>query len=224
MKYYPVFLRLSGRKCLVVGGGAVAAQKVRALLAAGGDVTVLSPQLGEELEQLSLRGRVTHLEREYRGGDLVGAFIVFSATGDERVDRQVADDAATAGVLINVVDRPQHCDFISPSVVTRDDLIIAISTSGASPAMARQLREKLEAEIGPEYALALQLLGRLRRRLKDLETPAPERTRIFNELIDSPLLELLRLQRFGDVDELITHTAGAEFSLERLEIDWSTAS
>lgn len=223
MKYFPVFLRLSGRKCLVVGGGPVATQKVRGLLDGSAKVTVISPQLTDTLTQLKLEGRVAHLPRAYQHGDLAGFFIAFAATGHDDVDRRIADEAADAGVLLNVVDRPELCDFISPSVVTRDDLIIAISTSGASPAMARQLREKLEAEIGPEYALALQLLGRLRHRLKELHTPAPERTRIFNELVESPLLELLRVGRFDEVDALICNTAGAEFSLSRLDIDWSAA-
>lgn len=223
MKYYPIFMRLAGRQCLVVGGGAVALQKVRGLLEAGGTVTVISPELTAELQQLKLQGRIEHLRRTYRSGDVASFFIAFAATGDDGVDRRIADEAADAKVLVNVVDRPPLCDFISPSVVTRDDLIIAISTGGASPAMARRLREKLEAEIGPEYALALQLLGRLRRRLKELDTPAAERSRIFNQLVESSLLELLRVGRFDDVDELITNTAGAEFSLSRLEIDWSAA-
>jgi precorrin-2 dehydrogenase/sirohydrochlorin ferrochelatase len=220
MKYYPIFVRAAGRKCLVVGGGTVAEQKVRSLLDAGADVTVVSPDLTPKLERMVNRGDIRCIRRLYDSGDASGYFIVFAATGGD-LDRRIVDDAAQSGALLNVVDQPELCDFISPGVVARDDLTIAISTSGASPAMARQLRQKLEAEIGPEYALALQLLGRLRQRLKDKDIGASERSRIFNELVESPLLELLRRRRFAEVDALLGHATGARFTLSSLEINWS---
>lgn len=224
MKYYPIFVRAAGRSCLVVGGGSVAEQKVRGLLDAGARVTVVSPDLTGDLEHMARLGKVECVRRAYTPGDIAGHFIVFAATGRPSVDRQIADDAARGGALLNVVDRPELCDFISPAVVARDNLTIAISTSGASPAMARQLRRKLEAEIGPEYALALQLLGRLRHRLKQLDLPAGERMKICNELVESPLLDLLRRRRFDDVDALLGNATGARFSLSSLEIDWSRES
>jgi len=223
MKYYPIFVRVAGRRCLVVGGGPVAEQKVRSLLDADARVTVVSPEATSDLKQMADRGEIEYHPRTFRVGDTSGCFMAFAATGRDEVDRQIVDDATTNGALLNVVDRPQLCDFISPAVVARDDLMIAISTSGASPAMSRQLRRKLEAELGPEYALALQLLGRLRERLKDLDVPSSERSRIFNDLVESPLLELLRRRRFGDVNALLGNATGERFSLSNLDLDWSDA-
>lgn len=221
MKYYPIFVRAAGRDCLVVGGGAVAEQKVRGLLDAGAAVTVVSPTLTRTLEEMADRGAIDCRRRPYEEGEASRFFIVFAATGRADVDHTIATDAAASGALLNVVDRPELCDFISPGVVARDDLTIAISTSGTSPAMARRLRRKLEEEIGPEYGLALRLLGRLRGRLKEIDMPAGERSRIFNGLVESPLLELLRDRRFGEVDALLAAVTGGRFDLDGLAIDWS---
>lgn len=223
MKYYPIFVRAAGRKCVVVGGGVIAEHKVRSLLDAEAAVTVVSPQLTETLEEMRRGGRITSVRRAYQSGDLRDCFIAFAATGDDAVDRAIADEAAQTSVLLNVVDRAELCDFISPAVVARDDLTIAISTSGASPAMARQLRQKLEAEIGPEYGLALKLLGSLRVRLKDLDVASGERARIFSHLVESPLLDLLRRRRFNEVDALLAAATGQRFSLNSLAIDWADA-
>jgi precorrin-2 dehydrogenase/sirohydrochlorin ferrochelatase len=221
MKYYPMFVRLTGRRCLVVGGGALAAGKARSLIDAGAQVTVISPCLCDELQKLAETGRITHEKRSYESADAGGYFLAFSAAGDDAIDERVAADAEAAGVLVNVVDRTSLCDFIAPAVVRRDDLVIAISTSGASPALAKRLRRQLEDELGPEYALALQLLGRLRARLKDTATPSSERARIFAKLVDSPLLDLLRQRRFDEVDALLAAAAGEQVSLGSLAIDWS---
>lgn len=221
MKYYPIFVRVAGRRCLVVGGDDLAAAKTRGLLDAGAQVTVISPTLCDTLQSLADAGGLVHEARDYAAGDVAGFFLAFSATGADGVDRRIAADAAAAGVMLNVIDRTELCDFIAPAVVRRDDLVVAISTSGASPALAKSLRRRLEDELGPEYALALQLLGRLRARLKSMATPAAERSRIFAALVDSSLLDLLRQRRFDEVDSLLAAAAGEQISLGSLEIDWS---
>jgi precorrin-2 dehydrogenase len=219
MSYYPVFLRVAGRPCLVIGGGRVAEQKVDSLLKACADVTVMSPQLTPRLTALAAAGRIEHRPHRYASGDLAGFFLVYAATDDAALHEQIAIEADAAGVLLNVVDRPQLCHFIVPSVVERGDLMIATSTSGASPAMAKRIRRDLEHRFGPEYALALQLLRRVRERLAGSGCEGTERRRIFAALVDSPLLEYLRLGNGRDIDALLATTVGAGVSLASLGID-----
>lgn len=221
MKYYPVFLRVAGRLCLVIGGGKVAEQKVKSLLEAGARVTVISPELTLALARLAATHQVVHHARPYRHGDLQGSLLAYAATDDEHLHAQIARDAREAGVLVNVADRPQWCDFIVPSVVRRGDLVIAASTSGTSPAMAKRIRKELQAAFGPEYATALHLLGRLRERLAERPLTSAERQRIFTALVESPLLEYLRERRTGEVDRLLATTVGDGTSLASLGLELS---
>src|SRR6185295_7397304 len=128
----------------------------------------------------------------YRQGDIQGYRIAIAATADDTAQQEIAAEANAAGVLLNVVDQPDLCDFIVPSLMERGDLLIATSTSGKSPAMARRIRQELEGHFGPEYAQALLLLGRLREYLSRRSLPPAERTRILNALVDSPLLNHLQ--------------------------------
>ncbi|HMB84890.1 MAG TPA: bifunctional precorrin-2 dehydrogenase/sirohydrochlorin ferrochelatase, partial [Methylomirabilota bacterium] len=143
MAYYPVCLEMAGRRCLVVGAGTVAERKVNGLLGAGARVTVVSPSATERLLDWARAGRIGMTLREYAADDLAGHSIVFAATDDGLVNAEVARDARAAGVLINAADDPAHCDFILPAVLTRGDLTVAVSTGGASPALARVVRDEL---------------------------------------------------------------------------------
>jgi precorrin-2 dehydrogenase/sirohydrochlorin ferrochelatase len=221
MKYYPVFLRVAGRPCLVIGGGPVGQQKTQSLLRAGAQVTVISPNLTPALSTFAAAARIQHHQRPYASGDLHGFFLAYAATGDERLHTQIARDAREAGVLFNVVDRPQLCDFIAPSVMERGDLLIATSTSGASPALAKRIRQDLEGMFGAEYDLALQLLGRLRERLVRRRLTLPQRQRIFTSLVDSPLLDYLRTHQTTEIDRLLAATVGTGVSLASLGMELS---
>lgn len=218
MNYYPIFLRVAGRSCLVVGGGRVAEQKVESLLAAGACVTVISPELTPRLKALATAEDIVHRNRVYTRGDLAGFFLAYAATNDDELHAQIATEADAAGILLNVVDRPQLCDFITPSVVARGDLVIAASTGGASPAMAKHIRRELEEIFGPEYALALALLRRVRESLATGTYTGAERQRIFNALVHSPLLDYLRRGQSHDVDALLASTVGNGTSLASLGI------
>ena len=165
MRYYPIFVDLSGQACLVVGGGSVAERKVTSLLNADGQVTVISPTLTTQLRSWATERRITTFERAYQPGDMSGFTLVFAATSDEILHQNLAAEAKQAGILLNVVDRPRLCSFIVPAVVSQGDLSLAISTGGASPALAKKIRRELAADFGPEYGLALQLLARIRERL-----------------------------------------------------------
>ncbi len=224
MNYYPIFLRVAGRPCLVVGGGRVAEQKVESLLTAGARVTVISPRLAPRLQALATAGHMTHVPRTYTEGDLTGFLLVCAATDDSPLQARIAAEAETAGVLINVVDCPQLCDFITPSVMERGDLMIATSTNGASPAMAKRIRRELEQTFGPEYELALRLLRRVRESLLASTCTSTKRQQIFNTLVDSPLLEYLRDGRHRDIDALLGSAMGAGVSLASLGIELPAVS
>jgi precorrin-2 dehydrogenase/sirohydrochlorin ferrochelatase len=159
VNYYPVFLNLNGKKAVVVGGGKVSQRKVISLLDAGADVTVISPSLTSELRKALFRGRIRHIPRLYRKNDLKGAFLVVAATDSAETNRKVSKDAPA---LVNVVDVPEECNFIAPSVVRRGQLLIAISTGGASPAFSRALRKDLQVRYGPEFSGYLKFVKEIR--------------------------------------------------------------
>jgi precorrin-2 dehydrogenase/sirohydrochlorin ferrochelatase len=218
MKFYPAFLKLEGRPCLVFGGGTIAERKVEALLASGAVVTVISPTLTKGLSALREYGCIAWRQRRYERGDLKGFVLAISATGDEPADATIAAEAEREGVLLNVVDRPRLCSFISPALVDRGDLTIAISTGGASPALARGIREELEQRFGPEYALALEILRAVRLRLAQEARPPSERREILSRLARSNLLESLRNGRSAEVDQLLGSTVGSGTSVANLGI------
>jgi len=165
--YYPVSLSLSGRKCLVVGGGSVAQRKVATLLEHDAEVRVISPELCPELEQMAAKGLIKALAREYQSGDLKGAFVVIAATDDGKINDLVAQEAEQRGMLVNVVDDPTVSNFIVPSYLRRGDITVAVSTAGRSPALARKIRHRLEKEFGAEYATLARLIDDVRSELKE---------------------------------------------------------
>jgi precorrin-2 dehydrogenase/sirohydrochlorin ferrochelatase len=196
MGYIPIFLDVTDRKCLVVGGGEVAGRKVEALLGAGAQVTVVSPRLSQPLHSLTARGLVTHIARDYERGDIRGCVLVYAATDDPKLHRELVAEARALGIPVNVVDVPELCTFISPAVVNRGELQIAISTGGASPAFAARLRRSLEDQFGTEYARTLEVLRAARRRLHADEMDPTERMRRLKELADSALPDAIAA---GDV-------------------------
>lgn len=193
MKTYTICLTgLAQRLCIVVGGGKVASRKVTGLLEAGAAVTVISPVLDDAIQHAASQEQIRWIARPYQEGDLAGAFLVIAATDDAPVNHAVFAEAEGRHILVNVVDDPQHSNFILPAQVRRGDLSIAISTGGASPALARRLREKLDADFGPEYTLLVQLLGEMRPRLLERFAPGEARLQAALQLIDSDLRTVLR--------------------------------
>ena len=218
MKYYPIFLDLRGKKCLVVGGGGVAQRKVEILLEAKAKVTLISPHVTPGLRELKKKGKVRYLARKYRKGDTKGFFLAYDASADPRVHSLVVKEALDNHVLINVVDRPKLCNFIAPAVVQRGNLVIAVSTGGASPAMAKKVRQRLERIFGREYEKGLRLLSALRRELMRRSLSASDRRRIFTELAGSRLLDYIREGKRGTVDRLLSRIAGRGWNLRKLGV------
>ncbi len=190
--YYPAFLDLSGKKCVVVGGGAVAERKVRSLCAAEAIVTVVSPRLSRGLARLVANGAAQHIERICRRGDIRGAFLVIAATSDAAVNERIASDAAG---LVNVVDQPGRGNFIVPASVERGKLMIAVSTMGLSPALSKTIRKELELRYPASVAAYLAFVGRMRRKAQDAISSARKRTMFFRDITSTTMLD--RVRRHG---------------------------
>jgi siroheme synthase-like protein len=176
MSYFPIYLEMTGRRCLVIGGGAVAARKVASLLEAGAEVTVISPDAADAIQRWSKEKAVEIIARRYQPGDLAEFEIAFVATDDGDVNAQVFQEARKLGVWVNAADDATHCDFILPSVLRRGDLTVAVSTSGTSPALARTIREELELYFTDEYTLLVNLAAEVRDELRARAITAPFET------------------------------------------------
>ena len=166
MALFPLFVELKDRPCVVIGGGAVAERKVHALLTAGAAVTVVSPAVSPALAALAAAGRIAHVARAYTEGDLAAAALAFAATDDGAVNADVAREGRARGVWVNAADDPAHCDAILPAVLRRGDITVAVSTGGASPALARAVRERLERALPPAYEPLARLAAETRRELR----------------------------------------------------------
>ena len=164
--YYPIFLNIYKRRCVVVGGGEVALRKVKMLLEQGATVQVVTPSLCSGLSYLAQSGAINALHRNYEPGDLQDAYIAIAATTEADTNKRVAIEAKSRGILVNVVDDSEQSDFIVPAYVRRGDLTIAVSTAGKSPALAQKIRKKLEKDWGEEYASLVALIGEVRSQLK----------------------------------------------------------
>ena len=194
--YYPVFLVLKGRPCLVIGGGKVAERKVTGLLAAGGQVTVISPGCTEGLRARQASGLIRWLKRRYQPGDLAGVFLAIAATDETQVNEAVAHEAEERGIPLNVVDATPLCSFITPSVVRRGAVTLAIATGGASPALAKRIRIALEESGALDYAEMADMVAEVRAELQARGTTVDPGA--WQEGLNQ---EVLRLHQSGRRDE-----------------------
>ena len=201
MGFYPVSLQLSGRPCLVVGGGGVATRKVDGLLGCGAVVTVISPLLTPELERRWQADEINWRQREYRRGDLAGFFMVIAATDDEAAQEGIYAEAELGNILLNVADVPKRCNLILPAVVRRGDLTVSISTGGASPALARKLRRRLQDEFGFEYEVLLRLLAELRGLVLSRGGEHHRNRDIFHRLVEPDCAQWIREGRWDLLEE-----------------------
>ena len=182
MPLFPIFLKLTGRPCVVIGAGHLAESKIESLLAANAAVTVIAPHATERIAAMAEAGDLTLHLREYATGDLAGQFLVVAATNVPAVNRAVFAEAESSGILINAVDDPPFCDFYFPSVVRRGDLQIAISTAGASPALAQRLRKEINAQLPLDTGDWLTDLGNLRREVVAAEPLNESRRLLLHQL------------------------------------------
>jgi precorrin-2 dehydrogenase/sirohydrochlorin ferrochelatase len=209
MRYYPVFLDVRGRRCIVVGGGQVAERKALALFDAGADLDLVSPELTPILHELAHNGKITHHSKHFDEQDLAGAYLVIAATNDAAVNEVVTRASRKAGILVNAATSPDEGTFVVPSVVRRGDLLIAISTCGDSPALARKVREDLERSYGPEYGVFLEKMAMLRRRMLQEVADEDVRRKIYQAVVDSDVLYLLKAGQADEADHRIAEIVHA---------------
>lgn len=191
MAFYPINLNITAKRCLVIGGGKVAARKLRSLVECGAEIVVISPEICQEVTELVLTGKVYHQKRGYEKGDLRGAFLCIAATDNRDIQEQVKEEARQERILLNSIDDQQACDFQVPSKIRRGDLLLTISTGGGSPALSKTLRQKLEVEFGEEYGLLVRLLSLIRLQMLALNEEGEKLKPIFQKLVDLNYLPLL---------------------------------
>jgi precorrin-2 dehydrogenase/sirohydrochlorin ferrochelatase len=187
MSLFPIFLKLTGRPCIVIGAGEIAESKIDSLLTAEARVTVIAPAVSARIAAMAEAGEIVLHRREYATGDLAGHFLVVAATDNPAVNRAVFAEAVAVGILINSVDDPPFCDFYFPSVVRRGDLQIAISTAGASPALAQRLRKEIDAQLPLDTGEWLAELGNLRREVLQREPANEARRELLHQLASRDL-------------------------------------
>ena len=202
---YIACLRLSGRRCVVVGGGEIGLEKVEGLLACGGEVTLIAPEANAELRELAEEGSIRWERRAYEPADVEGTFIAIAATDDTDVNIGIYEDAERRAMLVNVVDVPPLCNFILPAIVRQGSMAIAISTQGASPALAKRMKREISEQFGPAYAELAVILNEVRGWAKGTLPTYNDRRDFFEEIVngDPDPVELIREGRTGEVREII---------------------
>lgn len=212
---YPVNLVLEGKRCVVIGGGEVAARKARGLLDAGAVVTVICPEACGEVEALAQSGKLNLVRREYTFGDLDGMAVALVATDDSELNELVAEDAREEKVPVNVADDPSKCDFTLPAVLRRKDVTVAVGTGGASPLLSAKLRDMIENVVGSEYGDLARILGELRKRFAEREMSPQERRETLESLMNPRLVECLKCGDYEAAMKIIKDLTGEEeISLE----------
>jgi precorrin-2 dehydrogenase/sirohydrochlorin ferrochelatase len=214
MTYYPIFLDLNNQNVVVVGGGEVAERKIKNLLTYGCTIYISSPHLTPYLQQLVATKKIHHIPYESLDTYIDDTFMVIAATDDAEVNSRIASLAKKHGLLINTVDQPKDCNFIMPSIVKRGNLQIAISTAGKSPALAKKIRKSLESTFPPEYDSFAELLGIIRTKLLSQNQPSSKNKIIFQQLVDSNLLEMITHKNWDGMRAMLQSILGEGFPIE----------
>lgn len=206
MRYYPIFVNLENKACLVVGAGEVGKRKIQSLVDAGaGHVTIIDTRpAAPELRAMSALENVVFHCREFDEKDLDGTFLVIACTSSEEVNCRISKLCAERNILCNIVDQPEKCSFIVPATVKRGDLTVAISTAGNSPAMAKRIRRELQESFGDEYANLLTAMGRLRPLMLGLGMDTKANTAVFRSLVNSDLLDAIKKSDLDAASEILT--------------------
>lgn len=184
MPLFPLFIDLRGKKCIVVGGGNVAARKIEALIGFEADITVISPEVTDRIKELEQAGELSVIPRGYRGDDLEEAFLAIAATSDRQTNERVYSEAARKNILVNVADNGSKCTFIFPSLVKRNDLVIGISTSRGYPSLSKKVRQEVESAVPEAYGDLLELLKAFRSRVEAEVEDREERKAMLNRIVN----------------------------------------
>jgi uroporphyrin-III C-methyltransferase/precorrin-2 dehydrogenase/sirohydrochlorin ferrochelatase len=204
MEFLPIFIAIRGRQCVVIGGGEVAARKVELLGKAGARVTVVAPELCTSLQEQLRSGVIVHRAASFRAEDVDDQALVVAATDDEAVNRAVAEAAKARNVLVNVVDRPDLCSFVMPAIIDRSPVVIAVSSGGASPVLARLIRARIESLIPAAYGRLARLVGKFRARVKQRFTRIGQRRQFWEDVLQGPIAEMVFSGREADARSALT--------------------
>jgi precorrin-2 dehydrogenase / sirohydrochlorin ferrochelatase len=213
VKYYPISLDITNKRCIVVGGGDVAERKVQRILDCGALVTVIGKTISPGLESMKRNGRIDHIDDEYNDAYIHDAFLVIGATDRDNINADIAKIGRNKGILVNIVDDPDKCDFILPSLFQQGDLMIAISTGGKSPALAKKLRQEMEGIYGPEYHTLLDILGKLRERIMTRGHSSDDNKQIFESIVNSDILHFIKEKDWGRVKKIIHDAANEDIEV-----------
>lgn len=192
MRYYPVFLDLKNKKCVVIGGGSVAERKAVTLLSCKADVCVISPDITPRLRELAKKKRLRYIKKRYEDKDIKDAFLVVAATNNREANKAVFAAAKKYKCLLNIVDKPDESNFIVPSLISRGDLTIAVSTGGKSPALAKQIRKELQQRYGKEYEIFIKAMGKAREQVIKNVPSEKARRQLFTKLAKSNIINLVK--------------------------------
>ena len=220
MAYYPIMVDLTGREVLVVGGGSVAARKIKTLLEYGAVINMVSKELSPEVKDYVDNGKVRYLGGEFSLVFLKNMFLVIAATDDAELNRRISKAAEEKGMLINAVDQPADCNFIVPSIIKKGDLIVAVSTSGKSPALAKKIRKQLTEYFGEEHELFLRVMGKIRNDIIASGADQKENSRIFHRIVDSELLETIKTRDFNKAATILSGILGRDIPVNNI-IDYT---
>ena len=203
MILYPVNMVIDDCLCLVIGGGSVATRKVESLLPCGANIRLISPVAEGRLEELAQSGLLEWQKRDYRHGDLHGAKLVFAATSNKEVQKQIVSEANDLAILVNAVDMPEACTFQVPASSRQGDLLLTVATSGGSPALAARIRKELEISYGPEYGLLVDFMAGLRREVIRETSSQAVHKQLFGEILESDILACIRERRWHELETLL---------------------
>jgi precorrin-2 dehydrogenase/sirohydrochlorin ferrochelatase len=212
-KYYPVSLDMTDKRCVIIGGGAVAERKAERMIECNAQVVVVSRSLTPVLEDRKKTNTIEHIDADYEKKTLRGAFMVIGATDRDDVNAQVSQDALSLGILVNIVDDPDRCNFILPSLVQQGDLSIAVSTGGKSPALARKIKEDLQQLYGPEYESLLTIMGSLRKKILAQGHASEANKAVFEALVNSRMLQAIREGNRVKVKKIILDASGIDMDV-----------
>ena len=212
MTYYPIFLKVKNRKCLLVGAGSVGVRKLKSILECDPEqVTVLdTAEPNSEMLEISRDQRVIFEQRSFKDEDLDDIFIAFACTNNTELNRRMADLCAEKNILCNIADFPEGSNFIVPSVIRQGDLTLAVSSGGCTPAFTKKIRRELQNIFGPHYAAFITLMGRIRPLVLDLGKETSHNTALFRQLVASPILDELEAGDMDRVKEILTRTLPQE--------------
>jgi precorrin-2 dehydrogenase/sirohydrochlorin ferrochelatase len=203
MSLYPVNLDIRDLLCVIIGGGTVASRKIESLLPCGAQIRVVSPMVIEQIAERAQAGLLDWQQKEYEQDDLSGAKLVFAATDNSIIQKQIVADADAAGILINVIDMPESCSFQVPASFRRGGLLLTVATGGGSPALAARIRKELETSYGPEYGILVALMAAVRKEIVASSDDPAEHKQMFDKILDSDILDCIQQEKWGKLGTLM---------------------